>query len=148
MSTIKKSAVLFLFACFFASAQDKPAQKLSLNDAMSVALRNNLNVIQSSNNVDAAQSALLAGYGSYLPTLSATAGVGRSQAQFVPAGYDSISTGYSAELSANYKIFNGLGREMALKKASSAKSVADQTFYRYKAADSFYSSIRIFSSAA
>ncbi|MFZ1979056.1 MAG: TolC family protein, partial [Bacteroidota bacterium] len=132
MSTINKSALLVLFFCFFASAQDNQVQKLSLNDAMSIALNHNLTVVQSANNVDAAQSALLAGYGSYLPTLSASAGVGRSQAEYVPLGADTLSNAYSAELSANYKIFNGLGREMALKKASSAKSVADQTFYRTK----------------
>ena len=132
MSTINKCAVMIVFFCLFVSAQDKQPQMLSLNNAMSVALNHNLSVIQSANNVDASQSALLAGYGLYLPTISATAGVGRTQSQYVPVGLDTLGTQYSAQLSANYMIFNGLSREMALKRASSAKSVADQTFYRTK----------------
>jgi outer membrane protein len=132
MSTINKFVLLVLSFCLIASAQNKQAKKLTLNDAVGAALQSNLNVVQASNNVESAQSAVLAGYGSYLPTLSASAGWGRSQYHFTPTDSTTLSTAYSAGLSANYVIFDGLNREMTFKKSSSAKNVADQTFYRTK----------------
>ncbi len=120
------------------------SKTLTLNEAMTIALQHNLNVVQAANNVDAAQSVKLAGYGSYLPTLSASAGWGRNQTQspidstlivpgvFMTSGGTAVSTAYNTGLNLNYTIFDGLNREMNFNKASSAKTVADQTFLRTK----------------
>jgi outer membrane protein len=142
-----KKLMVVLVACFFtASVFAQSASKtLTLNDAMTVALQHNLNIVQAANNVDAAQSAKLAGYGSYLPTLSASAGWGRSQLEtpvdsayspyygaYYPTGGKSVSTAYNAGLNLNYTIFDGLNREMTFSKSVAAKNIADQTFLRTK----------------
>jgi outer membrane protein len=107
----------------------------------------NISVQQAINNVDAASSTALAGYGSFLPTLSASAGWGRSQnkssidstyssliGQYLPISGNSISTGYNAALSLNYTVFNGLNREMSFGKALSGKAIAKQNMLRTKQA--------------
>ncbi|HVN48394.1 MAG TPA: TolC family protein [Bacteroidota bacterium] len=142
-----KKIMVVLVVCLFSTTvfAQSPAKTLTLNEAMTVALQHNLNVVQAANNVDAAQSAKLAGYGSYLPTLTATAGWGRSQSDtpmdsayspfyggYYPTGGKSVSTAYNAGLNANYTIFDGLNREMTMNKAISAKNIADQTFLRTK----------------
>ena len=80
-----------------------------------------------------------------LPTLSASAGWGRSQIespvdstynpfinQNIASGGNSTTTGYSAGLNLNYTIFDGLNREMNLSKALSGKTIADQNYLRTK----------------
>ena len=143
---MKKIMVVLVVCLFTAPVFAQTALKtLTLNEAMTVALQHNLNIVQAANNVDAAQSVKLAGYGSYLPTLSATAGWGRSQTIApidsvyspaygvnYPTGGNSTSTAYNAGLNLNYTIFDGLNREMTFNKAVSAKTVADQTFLRTK----------------
>jgi outer membrane protein len=141
---MKKIMVVLAISLFTASMFAQQTLKtLTLNDAMTVALQHNLDVVQASNNVDAAQSAKLAGYGSYLPTLSASAGWGRTQSVEPDSVYSSyyktnvaggtdVSTSYTAGLSLNYIIFDGLSREMSFSKTVSAKNIADQTFLRTK----------------
>jgi len=144
---MKKTIVLILSMVSFCSAQipTGTVKTLTLNDAVTIALQRNLNVVQAANNVDAARSAEVAGFGAYLPTLSASAGWGRSQTESpvdsiyslyvkgnIATGGNSLSTGYSAGLNLNYTIFDGLNREMNLSKYLSGKSIADQNFLRTK----------------
>jgi outer membrane protein len=144
---MKKAVLSILLMATICSAQtSSPAAKtLTLNEAVTFALQHNQNIQQAANNVDAASSTRLAGYGSYLPTLSASAGWGRSQSEspldssFSPylnrnigTGGKSISTGYSASLNLNYTIFDGLQREMNFSTALSEKTIADQFFLRTK----------------
>jgi len=144
---MKKMIILILFAISFCSAQMPVGtlKALTLNEAVTIAMQRNLNVVQAANNIDAARSAEVAGYGSYLPSLSASAGWGRSQIESpvdsiyspyangnVPISGNSLTTGYSAGLNLNYTIFDGLNREMNLSKSISGKAIADQTFLRTK----------------
>ncbi len=69
---------LFFFILFLTTAstlfgQTAPAKKLTLKQSIDFALGKNVTVAQAQNNVDAAQSGVLAGYGGYLPTLSGSA---------------------------------------------------------------------------
>jgi outer membrane protein len=144
---MNKLAVFILLTISVCSAQTPPpaAKILTLNDAISTALQQNLNVQQAANNVDAASSTRLAGYGSYLPTLTANAGWGRSQSESpldstfnpiygrnIATGGKSLSTGYTASLNLNYTIFDGLRREMSFSDALSGKTIADQNYLRTK----------------
>jgi len=145
--SMKKMIMFILLSVSFCSAQMPigTPKTLTLNDAVTIALQRNLDVVQAANNVDAASSTRLAGYGSYLPSLSASAGWGRSQTEtpidstFSPyanrniaTGGSSLTTGYTAGLNLNYTIFDGLNREMNLSKSISGKAIADQTYLRTK----------------
>jgi outer membrane protein len=135
---MKKIVIISFLITSLCAAQIQPGavKNLSLNAAIDTAMQMNINVQQAINNADAASSTALAGYGSFLPSLSASAGWGRSQTESpIDSIYSSyISTGYNAALSLNYTVFNGLNREMSFGKALSGKTIANQTLLRTKQA--------------
>ena len=65
-------SILFLFLTSNIFGQTTPAKKLTLKQSIEFALGRNVSVAQAQNNVDAAQSGVLAGYGGYLPSFSAS----------------------------------------------------------------------------
>jgi len=128
-----------------AQTQSETTRTLTLNDAIAVSLQHNLNIQQAANSIDAAQSGVLAAYGSYLPTLSASSSWSRNQREtpsglvynsstgtYIPAGGSSLSTSYFAGLNLNYTLFDGISRESNFSKATSAKAIAEQQFTRTK----------------
>ncbi len=98
---------------------------LTLGAAKSLALERNLSVVQADNNVTAAQGTVLAAYGNYLPTLSATATAQRYQSQRpaeqpiyfngipISAGSSglTVQNQFNTALDLNYTLFDGLARE-------------------------------------
>ncbi|HTY01023.1 MAG TPA: TolC family protein [Bacteroidota bacterium] len=98
---------------------------LTLSEAKAMALERNLSVVQADNNVSSAQGSVLAAYGSYLPTLSASATAERYQSQrpaSQPVYFNGIpissgSSGltvqnqFTTNVSVNYLLFDGLNRE-------------------------------------
>jgi outer membrane protein len=129
---MKKTVLFILLLTSFCSAQSQVdiPKTLTLNDAVAIALQHNLNVVQAANNVDAARSTKLAGFGSYLPSLTASAEWGRSQKE---TSIDTtLTTGYTAGLNLNYTIFDGLSREMNLGMSIAGKAIADQNYLRIK----------------
>jgi outer membrane protein len=143
---MKKIIALVVFFAAICSGQTITTKTLTLNDAIAVSLQHNLSVQQAANNVDAAQSGVLSAYGSYLPSLSASSGWSRSQNEsatgtvFNPAtgtylttsGTTTLNSQYSAGLSANYTLFDGLSRESNFNKASSTKAIAVEQYTRTK----------------
>jgi outer membrane protein len=132
---------------------------LTLDKAVELALEKNVSVIQAQNNVDASRSGYLAAIGSYLPTLSASAGWGRNQSEtptytaLTPSGYrwvttptdtfyvpttlrqvegggKDVSTSYSAGVDLSYTIFDGLRREANLSSKSATLTATEQTAVR------------------
>ncbi len=101
------------------------AKVLTLSEAKSLALQQNLSVVQADNNVTAAQGTVLAAYGNYLPTLSASAQAARYQSQRPaeqPVYYNGIpitagSSGLTVQnqfqtgLDLSYTLFDGFNRE-------------------------------------
>lgn len=117
---------------------------LTLDQAVQIALQQNMNVAQAQNNVEAAQSGVLAATGSYLPTLSANASWTRSQNDRpgsapvyingipVQSGTSgrTIANNYNAGVSVDYLIFNGLSREGQSTRASATAVSAEETAAR------------------
>ena len=68
-----------LFMSLTVSLFAQQSQTLSLKQAVDLALEKNVTVIQSQNSVEAAQSRVVAAYGNYLPTLSASGSWNRTQ---------------------------------------------------------------------
>ncbi len=144
---MKKNIALIVLAVSLCGAQTQPGtvKTLTLNDAITISLQHNLNVLQTANNVEAAQSGVLAAYGSYMPTLSASSGWSRDQSETplgvvydpllkiqIPTGGSNVSTTDAAGLNLNYTLFDGLTRESNFSKAISSRAQADYLFFRTK----------------
>ena len=143
-----KKLALLLILCILAAgvalAQGSSSQQkiLTLDKAISTALEQNVTVRQAMNSSVAAQSGVLAAYGSYLPTLSARGGWTRQETD-QPAGTQYYggqpiqisassltSNYYTAGLNLGYTIFNGLAREANFSAAVSNAKVADNLAVR------------------
>lgn len=135
---------MLLFCCISASAQNKT---LTLTQATQLALERNWSVAQAQNNVDAAQSSVLAAQGNYLPTLSASGGWNRTQNDraasstqviggqaIVFPGSFSVTNSFSAGVDLGYTIFDGFRREATLGSASSRAIASEQTSARTRQA--------------
>ena len=144
---MKKLALLLALGIVVAGmalAQSSSTQQkvLTLDKAISTALEQNVTVRQAINNSNAAQSGVLAAYGTYLPTLAASGGWTRQETDR-PAGIQliggqtfplpassSTTDNYSAGLNLRYTIFNGLAREANFSAAVSNAKVADNLAVR------------------
>lgn len=144
---MKKLALILFIGIVFASfalAQGSTQQTkvLTLDKAISIALDQNISVRQAVNNTAAAQSGVLAGYGLYLPTASASGGWTRTASDRpsslqlfsgvpiqVPAS-SSTNNNYSAGVSVGYTIFNGFFREASFNQAVSGATSAEEQAVR------------------
>ena len=124
-------------------AQTTSVQTLTLKQAIEIALAQNVQVAQAHNNVDAAQSSVMAAYGAYLPSLSATGEWLRQQNNGpvitrviagvpYPSGGFSITNNFTTGLSTGYTIFNGFNREAGVTKAVSGSNSTYDLFSRTK----------------
>ena len=139
---------LFTLAICGVSAFAQP-KVLTLEEAKQIALEKNENVAQAQNNVTAAQSGVLAAYGSYLPTLSASAGWTRQQSDqsastklisgqpfFLPASF-SVLNNFSTGVSLGYNIFDGFARGARFGQATSNAVATEQISARTRQATVF-----------
>ena len=135
---MKKILVLILVSFSLCNAQTSSGapRTLSLNDAMTIALQQNVDIQQAANGIDAAQSGVLAAYGSYLPSVVAGAGYSKSSTDTkIPTGTsNTVVKGYSANISANLTLFDGLSREAGFSQAKSGRVIAEQQYIRVKQA--------------
>ncbi|MGA9406104.1 MAG: TolC family protein [Bacteroidota bacterium] len=131
-------SILFLFLTSNIFGQTTPPKKLTLKQSIEFALGRNVSVAQAQNNVDAAQSGVLAGYGGYLPSLSASGYWDREQTteaffSGVTFVHPTTTTNYfNTTASASWTIFNGFSREATLKKAIAGEQSTDNIFARTK----------------
>ncbi|MBI4536127.1 MAG: TolC family protein, partial [Ignavibacteriae bacterium] len=120
---------------------------LTLEQARQIALERNVTVAQAQNNVESAQSRVLASYGDYLPTLTASGGWNRYQndrpgsAPVFVGGTEipgstgfSVSNDFRTNLSLGYTIFDGFSREGTFNQASSTAISTEQTAARTRQA--------------
>jgi len=131
------------FVVTMGMAQSRVGQRvLTLDEAVAIALEQNISVRQAQNNMESAQSGVLSAYGSYLPTLTASGGWTRQQTERpastqiiagfpidVPATSTTINN-FSSGLSAGYTIFDGFGRESNLNRAVSNAVSSEYTVSR------------------
>ena len=132
---MKLFSVTLLLVAFITFANAQQPTILTLDQAIKLALENNLSVIKAQNNVDAAQSSVLAAYGNYLPTLSASGGWDRSQRTgqrsiqgiTIPgATSTSTSNSFQAGVSLGYTIFDGFRREASFNSTSASAISTEQ----------------------
>ena len=128
--------VLSFVSTFF--GQTAPAKKLTLRQSVDFALGRNVSVAQAQNNVGAARSGVLAGYGGYLPTLSSSAYWSRQQTteaffSGVTFVHPTTTTNYfNATVGASWTVFDGFSREATLKKAIANAQSTDNVLSRTK----------------
>jgi outer membrane protein len=118
-------------------------KSLTLDQARQIALERNISIAQAANNVESAQSGVLAAYGNYLPTLSADASWQRTQNDRIqePIIYNGIviSQGASGRtltnyfntgVNLNYTVFDGFAREGQMTRATSTAVSTEQQAVR------------------
>lgn len=124
----------FLFLHGAAGIAQEPT--LTLQQAIDLALQNNLSVVQSQNNLDAAESQSRAAMGQYLPSLDASGSWRRTQTD--QSGYRGVIQGtpvdfpassetngsVGAGLSAGLTVFDFLGREGSVSAANAREASA------------------------
>ena len=144
---MKKLAVIATLGIIFTSVlfgqeTKQPAKVLTLSRAIEIALEQNVPLKQAENSATAAESGVLAAYGSYLPSVSASGGWTRQQTERaattqliggqpiqLPAS-SATTNNFSTNISAGYTIFDGFNREANLGRALSNASSAELTATR------------------
>lgn len=146
---MKKLEILLILTALLVSglmAQSATTSQraLTLSQAIVTALEQNVSVRQADNNANAAQSGVLAAYGSYLPSLSASGGWTRQHTEraattqliggqpiTLPAS-TSTTNSFSTNLSASYTLFDGFAREANFNSALSSANAYEYTAARTK----------------
>ncbi len=136
---MKLFSVTLLLVALITLANAQQPTILTLDEAIKLALEKNLSIIKSQNNIDAAQSSVLAAYGNYLPTLSASGSWSRSertgqrtiQGITIPgATSTSTSNSFQAGLSLGYTVFDGFRREASFNRTTASATATEQTAVR------------------
>lgn len=118
---MKKLSILILAIMLTASLMGGEA--LSLEDAYSLALKNNYSIRQIRNSTEMTQLSATAGNAGLLPSVSASAGVNYSDNSNTGTAVQSTTS--SASLNASYLFFDGLGNIYTYKKLKSQSSQAE-----------------------
>lgn len=128
------------------SAGNAQEQTLTLQEAVNIALQNNLNIVQSQNNLQATESQARAAVGQYLPSVDASGSWRRTQTD--QSGYRGVIQGtpvdfpassetngsVSAGLSAGLTVFDFLGREGSVSAANAREAAAKHGVVRTRQA--------------
>ncbi len=131
--------------CLSAGAFGQQAKKLSLDNAVDVALRRNVQIIQAKNNVEASQSSTQAAWGSFLPTLDAsgnfnnqelwspvsggTVVIGGFPVSTASGGY-SHRTSWDAAFGARWTLFDGFANTSGYSRARYNEDATKHTLSR------------------
>jgi len=142
MPTYALSALILSLLCSsFVLAQPRV---ISMEEATTLALQKNIDVLQTQSNIDAAKAGVLSAYGGYLPSLSARGNWGRSQSQRTSASVQiiegnpvtreedlfGVEESWTTGVSSSLTIFDGLAREARLGAAKSQEAIVENTSLR------------------
>ncbi|MDD8019247.1 MAG: TolC family protein [Bacteroidota bacterium] len=111
-------------------------EKLTLKQSLDIALEKNIDVIRSKNTVQSQDANVTAAYGNFLPSLNASANMGRSATYypatfFSPAG-SSANNSVGASLNASVTLFDGFRNTSTFSKAGAASNAARYDFEKKK----------------
>ena len=143
-----KASLVLVFLLILPGLVLAQAKILTLAEATSLALEQNIDVIQTQNNIESAKSQVLSAWGGYLPNLSASGSWSRTQSQRtgtsvqiiegIPVTSQTESFGvdnsFNTGLNSSLTIFDGLARESNLSAAKSRNVVVENTALRTRQA--------------
>jgi outer membrane protein len=133
-------SIALVLATAVAGAQTRT---LTLDEATKIALQRNLSVVQAENNMSSTESSVMAAWGRYLPSVSASGSWTRTQMEgpiytqgvAIPGSNAKQTTGsFSAGLSAGLTLFDGFEREANLNRAQATAASTGHTLVRTKQA--------------
>lgn len=132
---MKKILTIALFSLLLTAA-GQAQETLTLQQAITTALEKNIDVIRSKNSQQISESNLTAAFGDFLPTLSASASVGRNGSSFDPTIFApsgvSANGSASAGLNANVTLFDGFRNLSTYNRASTSADAAALNYAKQK----------------
>lgn len=134
-------SIIILFTILL-STTILPQEKLTLNEAIGIALHKNSTFLKSSSQIDGYKSSVQAAYGNFLPTLDLSAQWQWRKSDIKGYGVDPItgqvidlseeSRSYSLGLGANWTLFDGLANIANLSKTQDELQSSELTLERIK----------------
>ncbi len=132
---MKKNLTIALISLVLTSAA-VAQEKLTLQLAVQTALEKNIDVIRSKNSMQISDANVTSAVGNLLPSVSASASIGRSGTSFDPTPFvpSGVSAGGSASagLNANLVLFDGFRNISSYNRASSSADAAAFNFAKQK----------------
>ena len=130
---MKKILTIALISLFF-TLSTMAQEKLTLQQDIQTALEKNIDVIRSKNSMQISDANVTTAYGNFIPSLSASASMGRSGSTTTTVVGDIINANgsVSAGLSANVTLFDGFRNTSSLNRATSAADAAAFNFAKQK----------------
>jgi len=138
-----RSTIIILFTILI-NAIILPQEKLTLDDAIGIALHKNSTFLKSSSQIDGFKSGVRAAYGNFLPTLDASANwqwnktdqqgliVDPVTGQIIDASLSDQRRSYTVGLGSNWTLFDGLANFANLSKTQDELQSAEFTLERIK----------------
>ncbi|NGP76063.1 TolC family protein [Balneolaceae bacterium YR4-1] len=130
--------VLTLILAMTLSLQAQDVEEITLQEAIEIALKNNYQLKQASNNLDLAEKTIFSEYSDFLPSISAGLdGSSRKGQQLVRQGdtqvfQDNVTNGLSGRLSASLPLFSGFDNIISLRISEADKLSSEERFQRAK----------------
>jgi outer membrane protein len=137
-----RKGICLLFSVLFLSvavqAQDSQPQKISLQEAIDIALENNYQLKQASNNLNLAEKSIKSEYADFAPSVSANlSGSSTKGQQLVRQGdtqvfEDNVTNALRGNLSADMSLFNGFDNILSLRISKADKLSSEERLQRAK----------------
>lgn len=130
------SIALLAILTYSSSALGQTVQKITLQDAINIALENNFQLKQANNNLDLSEKSITSEYADFLPNISASLSgsrqTGRQFIQETATFGDATSQSINGSLRASIPIFNGFQNLYSLKISQNNQESAEEELQRAK----------------
>ena len=141
---LRMRLTIIILCTFFLSTTIIPQEKLTLDDAIGIALHKNSTFLKSSSQIGGFESGVQAAYGNFLPTLGANASwqwnktdqqgffVDQVTGQVIEGGQSTQRRSYNIGLGSSWALFDGLANFANLSKTQDELQSAELTLERIK----------------